>query len=329
MEGVGRRISSKRLERWYAQLQQSLAAGIDLPSALEQCGGPPARDRSSMAQALRNGRAVDAVLEAAPAWLPNADRLLLSSGAASGKLPETCAALSEEHGDLAANQRALIIAVLYPLVILHGAMFLLPAAKAISIDENGSPQFSVERYIEIFLALLIGIWGSLALGILLKRLFPKAAERIMRCLPGLGAYWKHRCLARFAATLHALLESGARYVEAVGGAALAVDDTRMTPAVLSHLGPIENGQSFSAVLPDLKAFPLEFGHQFRTAEQTGSLHHTLPKLAEEHRKSARTALFHVSFWYPKLLFLLAAVAVGWSVASVYGEYLNFVLSMAE
>lgn len=326
---VGGHLSSRRLERWYTQLQQTLAAGIDLPTAFEQCAGPPSRDRMAMAQALRFGRGVDTVLESAPSWLPVADRYLLSSGAASGRLSETCATLAAEHADLAANRRALWMAAIYPLVILQGSLFLFPAARSISIDCDANPHFSEENYVFMFTGLMVGVWGSLAFSIFIQRTFPHVAEHILRLLPGIGSYWRHRTVARFASTLDALLESGARYVEAVGGAALAVNDTRLTPAVLAQLAPIEAGQPLSAVLPRIRAIPRAFTEQFHTGEVTGQLHKVLPRLAEDHRQSARKALFHIAFWYPKLLFLAAAAAVGYSVASVYGEYLAFVLKLAE
>jgi len=317
------------MEGWYDQVGQSLAAGIDLPSALEGCAGPPAKDRERLAQRLRGGESVDAVLEAAPRWLSLSDRMILSAGAASGKLAEACSALAQEHADLAENRRSLVLAALYPLFILQGSLFMLPAAWAVEMTDGGSPRFDSATYMERFGLLMLGVWGSLVVGLILAGRFPRAAERVLRFMPGVRGYWRHRTLARFAATFDALLEAGVRYADALGGAALAVNDTQLTPRVLDQLSTIQAGQPFGAVLDRIRVIPSSFGQRFRTAEQTGQLHRTLPQLAEEHRKAAKRALLHVSFWYPKLLFLAAALMVGLTVASLYSEYLNFVLEMAE
>lgn len=327
--GGGTDVGGVRLERWYRQMERALAVGMDLPGVLEQCGGAPARDRKAMAAALRAGTPVDEVLAGAPRWLPQTDRLLLSSGAASGRLSEVCGTLAEEHADLAKNRSALILAALYPIVVLQGALLLLPAVWAVDITENGSPHFDLVRFGEILAALNLGGWGAVLGSGFVAKLMPRMRERVLRLVPGVGAYWRHRTLARFAATLDGLLEAGARYAEAVGGAALSVNDTRLTPAVLGILPRIDAGQSLGEIMPDLSLFPESFRDRFITGEMTGQLHHVLPELATEHRQAAKRALFHVAFWYPKLLFLAAAVAVGASVALLYKKYLDFVLQLAE
>ena len=327
MKTVPRRISSAKLARWYGQLKQSLRAGIDLPQTLQHCGGPPEKDRLRMVAALRAGQGVDEMLERAPGWLPFSDRLLLSAGAASGKLPEACGALEKEHEDLAENRRHLWLSALYPLLILHGAALMLPVAWAVSLTPDGNPSFDGGQYARNLLWMFGGTWGFLLLGRLLMRSFPAGAERLLRVIPLVGGYWRHRALARFAATLDALLEAGARFSEAVGGAALAVNDTRLMPAILALLPRLDSGQPLGALLGQVRAIPDSFVQRYQTAEQTGQLHHILPELAREHRGSAKRALFHIAFWYPKLLFLAAAVAVGISVAALYSEYLNFVLSL--
>ncbi|MFW6353713.1 MAG: hypothetical protein ACOC3I_04935, partial [Verrucomicrobiota bacterium] len=53
---------------WYAQLAQTLGAGIDLPSALEQSGGPSLRERTAMADRLRRGAPLEEVLQGVARW---------------------------------------------------------------------------------------------------------------------------------------------------------------------------------------------------------------------------------------------------------------------
>ncbi|MFP4283801.1 MAG: type II secretion system F family protein [Opitutales bacterium] len=321
--------TAARRHDWYAQLAQTLGAGIDLPSALEQSGGPSLRERTAMADRLRRGAPLEEVLQGAACWLPEADRQLLAAGAASGRLAETCERLAADNAALAAEQRALFLAALYPLVVLHLALAVLPLGWSLELPADDLPSLDLTRYGLLAGLGLVLVWGGGLLTLLASRLWPAAVERLARPLPGVGRYLHHRALSRFAETLEALLEAGARYPTSVTGAALAVSDTRVRPAILGVQRELGSGQPLSALLPRLRAFPPAFTQLFCTAEQTGGLAHTLPQLAERYAASARRALRLSALLYPKLLFLAVAVLVGLGAARFYRAYLDFVLSLGQ
>ena len=326
---MAKNLSPSRLSSWYEGLAQALEAGLGLPEALELCAGPPPTDRLRMAAALRSGADLDTVLAAAPGWIPPTDRLLWSAGAAGGRGAEMLRRLAEEQAELGAQRQALLLATLYPLFVLGFALLLVPLPFLIEFNEAEMVTFDGSGYLPLLGRVLGGFALFLLTGKLLARRAPRIMERLARLVPGLRGFWAARGVARFAWTLDALFEAGVRATEAIGGGALAVGDTRLTPAVLGQLDRIARGEALGPLLPAMGVFPPTFCQQYQTAETTGQLHHTLPALAAQYRAIASHKLKLVAFWYPKLLFLLVALGIGLSLAQVYGQYLHFVLSLAE
>lgn len=300
---------------------------MDVATALENCAGPPPDDRRRMAGRLRAGDSLDEILADAPEWLPQGDRLVLSAGASSGKLPEMLDRLSAEQKALAKSRQALLLAAIYPFLLLHFAVLVIPVPALMTISAGEAPQLTIGAYGARVGIGLILLWASLCLLFLVHRKFPHAAHWLARLVPGVGAYLSARALARFASVLDALLESGARYSECVGGAALAVGDHRIAPAVLARIRGLEAGKPLSALMPAMAVFPEEFQQRYETAEGTGQLHSVLPELAQQYRRKAAIRIALLGFWYPKLLFLGIAVMVGLAMVRVYSQYLDTILEM--
>jgi len=322
-------VSYTRLSRWYQQLAQSLDAGIPLAEALTSASGPPRKDIEQMAQALRSGAPVDHVLENSGKWLSLADRYLLSAASQSGRLGETCNQLAIQHRTFAENQGQVITACIYPVAILHFAVFALPLPVVVTFTDTGSPIINFALYIEL-LVLCVGLfWGGLFLLARLIRAFPRATKRILRFLPGLRRYAKSMSLARFADSLEALLSAGVNMHDAFGGAALIADDPKLTPQLLTILPHIQQGQAPSTYLSQLTAIPVDFSALYRTGEKTGKLDQNLHQLAYQYRDDASKGLRSAAFWYPKLVFLALSFLISSLLMAAMSRYLDFVLSLAE
>ena len=80
-------MNHKTLALWYLQLAKSQEVGLPLAQAIETSSGPPQKELHKLVQLLRSGTTVDDVLRQAPRWLSEADRLFISAGAQTGRLP--------------------------------------------------------------------------------------------------------------------------------------------------------------------------------------------------------------------------------------------------
>lgn len=326
---MARRVSAQQLSSWYRQLAQSSAAGSGMAEAVRRSTGPPTADREDMAARLERGEAVDAVLETAPEWLPMADRYLLSAATQSGRLPEICAALADQHQSAAGQQRQLLAACAYPLVILHLALVAFPLPLALSFNPSTGPQFNGRIYFGLLLLVLVLFWGTLRALRALFRNSPATAARIHRRVPGLRRYARCRRLARFAWGLGTLLGAGVTMRDAFGGAAIICDDSRLTPRLLAVLPLIDCGQPPGAALEQVNGIPEDFTALYQTGERTGQLAATLNRLHQHYENEAQAALRSAVFWYPKLLFIPVALLIAVAVAQAFTRYLQFVESLAH
>jgi general secretion pathway protein F/type IV pilus assembly protein PilC len=326
---MARRVSHAKLSRWYQQLSQQTGAGVGLTEALPLSAGPPPDDLATMANRLQRGESVDSVLEEAPRWLPTADRYLLSAASQSGRLAEVTAQLATQHRALAEQRKALLSAIVYPVVVLHFAVISLPLSTVVAFDQNGGLLFDSTAYATRVGGALILFWGLIALLNFAAQRLPRLVAHLCHFLPGIRKYSRSRALARFAWSLEALLNAGVPIQDAFGGAALIADDPRLTPALLDRLPELQRGMPPSQLLERVKPIPTDFLALYQTGERTGQLDVTLERLSQHYEAEARDGLKWATSWYPKILFFVISLAIGAAVSKVFAGYLEFIEGISE
>lgn len=309
------------LARWYYALAQHLEAGLSLVDGFQSIEGPPLKDRQRMATALVAGTDLDTVLKDAPSWMSGTDLQLISAGHSSGTLPDTLRRMSAGHESKQRAFRAAIGASIYPLVILHFAVFVLPAGQLIS--------GSIEDYLRAVFSLLIPLWiiiVVIGVGIRMRiGLFGWVGD----LLPGIRGYRRYGALRDICLVLRAFLGAGCRLDEAWYGACAATGRRSFIKAGICCATTVQQGSPPSLVLPDLKVFPPDFVRLYRSGEETGKLEDSLAVLEEEYGRKASMALAAASFWYPKLLFLVVAVFLAFQVIGFYAGYFQMIEDMIE
>src|SRR6266702_3787873 len=119
---------------FYYQLCQLTAAGISLPSALEQLRrNPPARSYRQplglLVSELSNGYTLAESLRRLGSWLPEFDIALLHAGEQSGRLDACFRLLADYYTDRARLARQVIADLAYPAFLFHFAIFIFPFAQ--------------------------------------------------------------------------------------------------------------------------------------------------------------------------------------------------------
>ena len=322
-------VSHKSLSRWYLQVSQSINAGIALPQALAGGSGPPARDRSHMAELLQSGQHIDDVLKAAPHWLPQEDRFLISAAATSGTLPPAFRRLSEQHSLKAENLGRAIFATLYPLGVLHFGIFLFPVFDLVQFQAEGGVDFRVSNYLKGVSVMLLPTWVFLAIGIFLVRRRSPIIAFLMDTLPALRGYRKAQGLADFSFTLESLIRAGAPMEESWYGAGLVSGRKDLEKSALEIAGVVRQGLAPGDYLVQHKCLPADFRSLYQTGEQTGQLEANLGTLARNFQEQANRSLASASFWYPKLMFLVLAIYAGLKILGFFREYLDQVMQIIE
>ncbi len=301
----------KNLARWYREVAQHLAAGLPLTRAVVNAGGPARKERKRMEQELTAGRSWSDVLNSAR-WLPPEDRALLVAAAESGRLVEVLMPLARKRALLAEQNRRAVGACVYPVAVLHFGALAVPL-RFLVMGET-------ETYLAQAGTVLIPLW--LVIGVLAWGAGGRHAwlQMLMRMVPFFRAYSRRRALADLAFTLEGGVIAGQSIVRAWESAGAASGDGRLQRAADRIAAAAREGNEPGATLSDENAFPDDFVSLYLTGEKTGQLDENLGHLAHLYGEQASDSLRAASAFYPKILFLLVAVWVAYTVLSFYAGY---------
>jgi general secretion pathway protein F/type IV pilus assembly protein PilC len=323
------RPSHRHLSTWYHQLAQQLEAGLPLPAALRSSRGTgaPAAGLEAMAQALEAGGTVDDALRCAEAWLPLADLLALSASAGAGRMPHTLRNLSARHAQIGSAKLRTLFACLYPLLVLHVGLLLLPVVRM--IDWEKGFHWNAAAYARGVAMGLVPLWAAIiALAIMARRQSPVLGW-IARRLPALGAYVRAQALADLSFTLANLLEAGVPIGQAWALAGLVVRSPELKTAAASMEAVVARGAPPGPQLAAWACFPPAFVALYQTGESTGQLEANLHRLTAQHQDAANRALTIVTLLYPSLMFLAVAGMVVYYVITIYAGYLKMLSDLAK
>ncbi len=322
-------VSHKKLASWYLQVAQNLEAGITLAEAMRMAGGLPSKDISKMASELTAGNSIDGMLQKSPRWLPQSDRYLISAAGSSGRLPETLHKLNEKHLQASENISKAVIATIYPLAVLHLGMFLFPVLDMVEFNADSGTSLHLDQYLSNLTPIILPFWIVLAGIIVLLKKGNPFIKGIMRCIPGLRGFRKSQSLADFSFALEAFIKAGAPIDEAWYGSGLVSGDPALTRYSLKITQEIKKGKLPGAALETSNVFPRDFIALYQGGEQTGKLDANLGRIARQYQDKANKQLAMVSFWYPKLLFLILAIFIAYKVIGYYSQYFEFINSIIE
>lgn len=315
-------LSHKNLSAWYHLLAQQLDAGLTFPLALRATlgGGAPASGILQMAEAIDRGSSIDDALRIAGAWLPEPDRLFLSAGAQTGRLPRVLHNLSVRHAQFSSVKTRLLLACAYPLVVLHLGLLLFPILRM--IDWKNGFAWDPAAYAQALACTLLPLWlASLLLFFLARRQSP-ILHRLAKLLPGFRGYAVAQALADFAFAIGNFLEAGLRIDHAWQVAGLITRSPALRSAAADINTVIARGEAPGPHVARHTCFPPDFVALYQTGETTGQLEQNLFRLAELNQERANASLKVVSLLYPGLALVGAIILVGYNLITFYSGYLN-------
>lgn len=321
-------LSHKKLSAWYHLLAQNLEAGLPFAAALRASagGGAPASGLMQMAGIAERGGSIDDALRSAGTWLPSADRLFLSAGAETGRLPRVLHNLSARHAQFSAVKLRLLLACAYPLAVLHLGLLLFPLLGM--IDWEKGFLWDTSTYVRSIAFTLLPLWlAGATLAFLARRQSP-LLHRFARLLPAFRGYVIAQSLADFAFALGNFLEAGLRIDHAWQAAGVITRSPSLRTAASDVNVIIARGDQPGPHLSRHACFPADFVALYQTGETTGQLEQNLLRLAGQNQERANTSLKLASLLYPALLFIAVVVVIGWHVVSFYSGYLKMITDLS-
>ncbi len=314
------KASHQTLAHWYLQLAQQTESGITLSEALLLSKGPEEKARLRMAEQLRLGTSIPAMLRKASGWLPVADRAFIAAASETGKLPETFYHLHERHERMHKTQIKVILALLYPLGLFHVGALLFPVIRMIQFD--GESEWNALTYFTESAMLIVPVWGMITLFIALAKTENPLLPRILLCIPIIRKYSKAQTLADFSISLGNLIEVGTPIQTAWQCASNLSNDVSIQKASRHLKSIFATGQNPADTLDRFKCFPKDFNAFYKTGTKSGHLDDALKKIGKQYQKKASAYLAAAALLYPGLLLLPLAGYTAYTIFKFYSNYFN-------
>jgi len=322
-------LGHRKLSAWYHQLAQQLDAGVSFPEALRLSHGlgVSAADLNKLSVVVDAGGTIDDTFSAAAPWMPIADRLVLAASASTGQLPRTLRALSSRHAQLGAAKLRILLACLYPAAILHFGLLLLPLVRMIDWEKGFI--WSSTAYVRGLALTIIPLWVvALAVWVMVRRQSPITA-RIASAMPFVAGYARAQALADLAFALGIFLEAGVPIGRAWATMGIISRSSKLKIASEAMAAVVARGAAPSSKMSEWRCFPSDFVALYRTGESTGKVDENLLRLAAQYQEQANRALTLSTMFYPAVMFLVVAGAVGYFVITLYSGYLKMLTDLAD
>ncbi len=328
-------VTPKKLEKraeFYHQLGTLTEAGLSLVQGLQSLSRTK-RSRtfdqpiSQLLVALEGGATFAEAAAGIKAWLPAFDLALLDSGERSGRLDICFRLLADFYRQRAQAVREVVRHLIYPLLIVHAAIFLGPFPQLFLTGDVGS-------YLRQVVSVLIPVYLVVALvaylaqgqhGLRMRSLL----ERVFGLVPLLGAARKALALSRFCLALEALLAAGTNMPKAWLLSADASGSPRMQREVGPFVDQIEGGRTPGELLEDSSWFPDVFVGLYTSGEVSGRIDQNLERLRVHYQEEGFAKLSLFAAWFPRMIYFGIVLYIAYTILSFYGGYYNSVLDASE
>jgi type II secretory pathway component PulF len=237
---------------------------------------------------------------------------LIEAGERSGKIATAFNHLARYFSAMDGARRQATSALIYPLILLHLAIFLPELPAIIVAQEEDHPMR------RLALA-LIGLWVAIIAGTVLWRWLTKkattsaAVDAWLNRVPFVGAARQHWALARFTQVAHACLLAAINMSEMVRIAGTASQSGLLKQASEVAADHVLQGEPLSLSLAETGDFPAEFVHGIATAEEVGRLDEEMARWTAAETMMANEAIHRASLWLPKIGYALVALFTAYRI----------------
>lgn len=307
----------------YRQLAHFIHAGVPLLQAMRlMAERPPARWVAERArqclEALEQQATLTEAFRRVDPPLPEFDLALIEAGELGGRLEEMLQLLAAHYELQAQITRNTLTDLLYPLFLLHFAVFLFPFADFFRSGD-------MAEYLRKTVGALLPMY--LALGLVWYAFRPEHPEswraRLegwVRRVPVLGAARHKLVLARLAAALHALLSAGVPVFRAWELAAAASGSPMVRRLVGQWPPRLAAGATPAELVRAHAFFPTLFANLYSSGEISGRLDEELLHLRELYTYEGQNLMKQFWSWVPKIVYLVIALAIAYKVVLFYQGY---------
>lgn len=298
--------------RFFHELAQLLRSGIGLPQALDLLsrGRGAAHLAATIRRALTNDEDVPKAF--ADAGFSAGDCAVIEAGATSGHLDTIFGSLSAHYERLAKARSAVITKSLYPVFVLHLAVFLLTIPLAVIGSTKAGYVITVLATLAAFYAaaaVLVFLWLAIC------RAFGSqpSIARVILALPGLGAWLETWTGSRFASVFSLYVTSGGSLLRGLELAGTSSGSALIKEAALSTIAGVRAGKPLFDAFTGHPGVPHEIERAVQVGDHSGRLDEECCRAAELLETKAVSQLDALAEWMPRILYVGIALYVGWRI----------------
>lgn len=249
---------------------------------------------------------------------PDLDRMLIEAAETSGSLGESFKMLSEWHEFIHRITRRMMMALVYPVFLLHFA------AMVFRLSHLALGRVTVAGYLQGVLGILMFLYipaiTVIAFVLLRDRapLLRLPLDWIVLKIPVLGQAVYHLSICRYAKAFAMMYKAGVPIAEATRRATQATGNVIVAARFAGGEEAVRKGgaawEGFS------RRLPAEYRHLWQIGEETGELDKTAAKVGEI--AGDRADLYFKAFasGFPKVVYIAIVIVVGIIVVTIASQY---------
>jgi len=320
---------------FYAETAKLLGAGFGIREAAAAmlATNPPAAQATllrDLDRELEAGKSIAESFGRGNAQITPLERAIIGAGERGGRMAGAFEHLADYFGMVAAARRDSLLAMAYPIVLLHLGVFVAVVPAALMSGDKGFAAIFGDFLLVLLALYAVGFVVFLGIRALLGAAPDHpGVDAMLNRIPYLGKARRSMAMARFTKVYHSCLLAGISMKEtvatAVGVARSGVirQAGRRLAEALEHGGPL--GPEFIAC----GAFPPAFARSYATAEESGSLDKDLARWSLVYQDDASRATKALSVAIPKILYALVVAFVAWKIIAFWTGYYGMLNELGE
>lgn len=306
-------------------IDSGLTSGRALQALSQHTGGHFGAALRDITERLDQGSPLYKCLGLYPEYFSELVVSLVQAGETGGQLDVRLKEIADMLEQSYELRQKLISQCVYPVVILHAAIFIPPLYKLVT----GGPS----AYATAVLWPLVALWGAFAALLVGNRLVSVVGplrvtvDAIVLVIPLVGRVVRDGSLVQALRALGDLLEAGVPTARAVQIAARAAGNAAVGNRIARIEDLLDEGHSLSSAMAKSRAMPPTVMQMVVAGEASGTLGVSLKKAANLLQIDFDNALRRMAAVVPALLMLFVAGMVGWQYISFFRQYVGLMNSL--
>lgn len=307
------KLTDKSLAEWLEQVAEGLDAGMEASNAVALAKALPRGLTSALENDFRDGKSWGETLTENEFPFSKAEQSMLEASEISGRLPDTMRRIAESRRELAKLKRRMLIALAYPVFLVHFAALVFSVTYLINGD--------TKDFLVSIGMVLVPFWLIAGFIFAVARFFPGSVRAVARRIPVFSGYRANWEAGTLCDVLACCFAAGLDAEKSWQIAVQAADSPKMYSLGDHVFAAVSVGSKVSEGLAEgSKLAPTGFIQVYRSGEETGSLVPNLEAAAKRYITDAKSKLVLASFLYPKILLIGVFGYVGYKIVLFVSDY---------